>query len=232
MGRGRRRLRKKPRRQAQGREGKARDHAGPGLLAALGPDALQGRPQRHAGKPKRRVGQQRHFPIGAHIRQHKRPGRAALQQGRQPGAHVAAHKGRGLGRHIDGRQTRHVRHDVTGKIQPVGRGAEARYVAIQKNGRHGGIGRQTQAHDPAHAPHRQPFRHGLQLTADQRRQNAAALRLPRHSQTGHDVRAGPGLRIKPVPLRRRPALLIHGLPVQRGSAQVHGQDQIRERVDL
>jgi hypothetical protein len=145
------------------------------------------------------------------------------QQGRQPGACVPAHKRRGRGRHIARGQAGHVRDRIPGKIQPVGRGAEARHVPIQKNGRHGGIGRQADAPDAPRAPRFQPGRHGAQLLPDKLRQHPPALRLPRHGQAGHDVRPGPGLRVEPVPLRRHLALRGHGPPVQGRGAQVHGQ---------
>lgn len=157
----------------------------------------------------------------------------ARPAGRQPRAHVAAHKGAGQRRNIDRRQIRQTDNFVAAVADAIGRGAQARHVAIQKNIGHGRVGRQTYSGNTA-AVRAQRGQNPAQSFAHQPGQQLAAAGLAGHSQPRHDVRPGPGLGIQKMPLRHARfeqtavrSSQRESAPVDRCGAQIHGQDKFR-----
>ena len=175
------------------------------------------------------------------------------QQTEQPGADVAAYEGRGQGRDQQRRQPFHGQAAAARMAAPVGRGAQAADVPVQKNVGHGRIGRQYQPlHRDAGQGGRLLPQQGRQMVTYQPGEPGPAFGRTGHGQTGHDVRACSGLRVEVVPFGHHghrqgrtaeQGKIIRGrffpdigdgdqAPVQRCGAQIHGQGQMllfRER---
>ena len=219
-------LRGKP----NGSERKARYHTGASKLAAFRPNTFQSRAKGYAGQPQlSSLGYQGKFAVGAKICQHKGPGNVRLQQGGQPRAHVAAHKGRGQGRDIERWKIRQRKCFIAAVRQPVRRCAQALHIAIKKNIGHGSVGSQTQPHYPPRARLRQRIHDVQQLPPGKPGQHSAPFWRARHGKARHDIRPGSSLRIERAALSHCPALHIKRPPAEGCGAKINSQRQIIRR---